>query len=805
MRTPLVVALALCAALSGCPSSPEETCDGGCTTPVDSGCGAGTFLDTLGACHPAGATSCGPGFQADPSGWGCEAVVATCEAGAMAVPGEGCTAIGWSTCPAGFVRATSGWSCEPTLPSTPCTGATRAALGSTNCTPVGDCDAPFPPASATLFVDATFAAGMIDATHFSTIAAALTAASPGATIAVAPGTYREALVPTKPVTLLGRCAARVQLIGSPAIFVDGTKGITLEGFTLRESILAARVERTGALTLRHAVLEANQRSAVQALDVGTRVVLEDVVVRDTRPDPATQTFGQGIAASYGAQVTLTDVELTGNRETGLFLDREQTSATLTRTVVSNTLPRASTGKLGWGVGVQRGASLTATTLVIEDSHTTGLVVTQAPSAATLQDTLVRRTALGIDNAGLPNGLSVTVLQGATLSWTGGAADGSPAALVHVQDPGSEATLHHVTARGVMATTGVRSSGIDAEDSARVTLDHVAVLDTVGTAVSASNQGEVNVDHLGVFDVRGIGLRAQQGRLTGTAVEVRRHSEAAALALEQGTLSLTRCVLADATADDGMGAVSQQLGLVNLEQCLVVGNATAGVYATTAGATALVSGSVIADTALTLAGEYGQGVIVEHGAMANLTDVTVAKNHTVGLQVSDPASTLSARRVTVRATQPNSAGTRGRGANANFGGLLQVFDSAFVDNQQVGLFAFQSRMEVTDTVVRGTRSDPDGSYGNAIEALTDGRIVFTRGALERSAGIAAVFAEGAGSIDGARVAKNAIGLHAQDGSTVEELPSAPATLGPRQVVVTTTTTFEDNQAKLSAVTVPLPPP
>jgi len=56
--------------------------------------------------------------------------------------------------------------------------------------PVGDCDAPFPHASATRLVDTTFTAGMIDATHFSTIAAALTAASPGATIAVAvaPGT-----------------------------------------------------------------------------------------------------------------------------------------------------------------------------------------------------------------------------------------------------------------------------------------------------------------------------------------------------------------------------------------------------------------------------------------------------------------------------------------------------------------------------------------------------------------------------------------------------------------------------------------
>lgn len=77
-------------------------------------------------------------------------------------------------------------------------------------------------------------------------------------------------------------------------------------------------------------------------------------------------------------------------------------------------------------------------------------------------------------------------------------------------------------------------------------------------------------------------------------------------------------------------------------------------------------------------------------------------------------------------------------------------------------------------------------------------------MERSAGIAAVFAQGAGLLDGTRVAQNAIGLHAQDGTSVEELEVAPATLGPRQVVVTTATVFEDNQAKVSAGTIPVPP-
>ncbi len=783
--------------LFACPVEPMAIPDGGVT--ATGSCDAGSSLGADGACHLAGWTDCGEGFAS--AGWGCEAVVAACDAGAMSVPGEACTPIGWTQCPSGFLRSADGWSCEPTLPTAPCTGATRAAIGAATCVAVGDCAAPFPPANATLFVDP---AGGVDATHFTTLSAALAAAQTGAIIAVAAGDYAEPLVAVRPVKLVGRCAERVRLTGSPAVFVDGVQGVELEGFTLHDALLAARVERGGALTLRHAVLEANLRSAVQALDLGTRVVLDDVVVRDTRPDPATQTFGQGLAASFGARVTLTDVELSGNRETGLFLDREQTSATLTRVVVSRTLPRASSGKLGWGVAAQRGAVLTASLLVIQDSTLSGLVLSQAPSTATLTDVFVRRTALGLDNNGRPQGFGVAVLGGAALSWIGGGVDGSPGALVHVQDPGSEATLRDVTVRGVRFTAGVPPAGIRAEDAAKLTLNRVAVLDTAGSGVLASSLSELTVDHLGVFDSVGVGLRAQGSRVTGVAVEVRRHGDSAVLASEQGSLTLDACVLADASSDEGLGASVTDQAFLSMSKCLLSDNTTAGVYATRLGS-AFVSRTVIAGTRLDAAGEFGQGVVAERGAAVTLTDVMVTGNHSAGLQVADVDSVIDATRVTVRSTLPNGTGTRGRGANANFQGVLRLSASALVDNQQVGVFVLLSRVEAIDTVVLGTRADPDGSYGNGLEVLTDGVLTFTRGAVEGSSGIAAVFAESAGGLDGVRIAKNAIGLHAQDGSTVEELASVPAALGARQVAVTTSTRFEENQSKLSAGTIPLPPP
>lgn len=793
--TRLAVAVAALVA-AGC-STPMTPHDAG-TTPVDAGCAAGTLADAAGACVAVGAR-CGEGFQRDDSGFGCAPVLVTCGAGQLAVPGEACADLGWRACPAGFIR--DDWSCAPVLPATACTGATRAALGSGTCAPIGDCDAPFPPGGATHFVDATLT--QPDATHFVTIAAAVAAAPAGATIAIAPGTYRESLTLPRAVRLVGRCPAQVTLIGSPAVFVDAVTGVEIEGVTLRDSLIALRVERGSKVTLRHAVLEHNERSAVQVLDENTEVTLEDVVVRDTQVDSTTATFGQGVAASFSAHVTLRDVELRSNTETGVFLDRDGTRGTLSRVVVSDTDPRASTGRLGWGIGVQRGASLEATEVVVSRSTAGGIVVAGAPSAATLRDVLVRDTRMGLDNAGVATALGVSISAGATATWTGGGSESAPGMLVHVAGAGSRLTMRDVTVQHGRAQGATITAGVTVEDDAKATLARVTVRATATAAVRTLG-GEVVAEQLGVFDTAGGGIVTQGGNFEGTAVVVSGHDDVGARVQQQGTLSLAKCVVELGRARTAYG-FGVQTGLLLVDRCVVRDVVTAGLYASQRGA-AQVTNSVIDGVRLDDAGEFGQGVIAETHANVGLVDVTVANAHTAGLQVADVDSSLTAERVLVRGTQPNGTGTRGRGANANFVGALRLTSTLLLDNQQVGVFAFQSRVELVDSFVSGVRTDPAGqSYGNGLEALTDGVIVMRGGGLSRCQGIAAVFAEGAGSLDAVRVFDNEVGLHAQDGSTVEELPSVPASLDARQVVVSTSTVFENNRAKLSSVTVPVPAP
>ncbi len=796
--------LGLSLGLLACPSPPSGApCDAGCVVDAGvAGCPPGTFAPATGPCQSVGFTSCDGGFTPDPSGWTCRANVASCAAGSWAFPGEGCRALGWATCPVGFQATAS--SCQPILPTAPCTGASRAALGQRSCVPVGDCDAAFPPTNATHFVDP---AGPLDATHFRTLVAALQAAPDGAVIALSPGTYSQTVRPTRPVTLVGRCPQQVSLIGDPAIDLQRTR-VEVQGVTLRDSILAARVELGATLTLRHVVLEDNLRSGLQAVDRGTRVVLEDVVVRGTGPDPATGTFGQGVALGNGASAALTDVELTRNTETALFLNNPATSATLSGVVISETRTRSSTRRLGWGVAVQAGASLTASRLVVQDSQGVGVLVTQRGSTATLSDTLIRRVAASTDTMGSPFGLGVSSQDG-TVTWLGGGVEDVVGGLVDVSGADGVLSMRNISASGVKSGAAPRF-GFGARRGSRLSVSSSVLRSAVTSGVVSTDRSQVTLDRVAIDSIDGVGVRAEDGVVTGTFVDVHGHTGSAALASEGGTLTLAGCVLggaAPSSADGGLGigASATGSGLLELSGCLLEGNITAGVFVRDPGSQATITTSEVRGTRLDRFGEFGQGVLVETGGQVSLEDVALVQNHTAGLQVAMTPSTLTVTRVSVMGTQPRGDGTRGRGANVSVNGSLSVINSAFIDNQQVGLFAFDARLDVTDSLVASTRADPDGRYGNGVQALARGTVLVRRGAVESSAGIGAVFANGSGLLNGVRLAGNTIALHAQDGSTIVEAVTAPATVGPRQVVVTSSTLFEKNLSKTSAdlVTVPAP--
>ncbi|MBI5545204.1 MAG: hypothetical protein HY901_15045, partial [Deltaproteobacteria bacterium] len=264
--------------------------DGGrCLPTIPESCPPGTMAFVGEShCQPVGWNACPPGFEAEPSGWGCIDVQpeAACPAGRMPVLGQReCRPAGWSECPAGFEPDPSGWGCRPVLPDLPCTGATLERLGDRECRALGECAAAFPPLDATQFVDAGLAASQVDDTHFQTISAALVAAPAGAVIAVESGIYSERLEITKPVTVVGRCAQRVVVdgsqVGKSGILNKGVQRVTVRGLTLANHTFGVSLSQGATLSLTESVLTRNLSEGIWVSGAGTAATLSSVAVRDT--------------------------------------------------------------------------------------------------------------------------------------------------------------------------------------------------------------------------------------------------------------------------------------------------------------------------------------------------------------------------------------------------------------------------------------------------------------------------------------------------------------------------------------------
>ncbi len=302
---------------------------------------------------------CADGFQSLGDGGGCSAIVSAdpCAAGTSpAIGNTGCVPVGVTSCPTGFVKDASGWGCDAVVPLALCTGATRDSLGATTCAPVGDCNAAFPPANATLFVDANYTAGQIDTTHFTAVDAALATAPAGAVIAVESGAYTGEIIPKAGVSIVGRCAEKVIFtatdptttaiqVGPPASGTFSFSGMTFSNYHGAISLLL------GNTTLDSIVIDGNHFAGIVTGNVGTKVAISNTVVRGTRA-ATTDTNSFGLYIGDESQVTVNSSSFVDNDYINVGVSGQSVPSaklTLTNSVVRSGHPFGSGGGFGWGV------------------------------------------------------------------------------------------------------------------------------------------------------------------------------------------------------------------------------------------------------------------------------------------------------------------------------------------------------------------------------------------------------------------------------------------------------------------------
>lgn len=407
---------------------------------------------------------------------------ASCKPGTRAALGSSdCVPVGTSACAPGFTAHTSGWGCVPVLPPATCKGATRDALGKTSCVPVGDCAAAFPPASATIFVDASFADGQVDATHFKSLRAAVDAAPAKATIAVAPGTYAESLDLKRAVTVVGRCAERVILDSAPGAPAIGTSSdLTLSGITVRGGTFGVDVGPLARVSIADVVLEQSLGAGITAIDAAVVDVTRSVI-RNTRTIVPTDTTN-GVFVDVDAKITLDECAVTGAADAGIGATGGGV-ITFKRSVVRDVVKR------GDGVGGSGARAFEKATVTLEDSAIVGAIgagVLIGKTKGAMK--LVRSSVVGTKpdlrfGGGFANAASVT--QTGSLDAIDSTFADNALSGVSVDKVGSRASLERCVVVGMIAG-GDTGLGIAASagNGAVLRVKSSAFIGSTGMALSA---------------------------------------------------------------------------------------------------------------------------------------------------------------------------------------------------------------------------------------------------------------------------------------------------------------------------------
>ena len=598
-----------------------------------------------------GTAQCAAGLRA--VGPACAPIFDECKDDEIPMLGGGCRHVGPpKTCLKGWAKVKGGW-CEPILPKGKCPAGTMEVIGKSTCQPIGDCGngtwGKIKTTASTIFVDQSYSGNNANgslARPYTTIGAALEAATAGTHIAVAAGTYKENISIERKVTLEGRCAQKVIIRGGKVYatvemikWATGAnlRGVTISGYGggVRVEGVAATVERVsvrgcegrgiwvesgGTLTLRDSLVTGNRHGGIDVF--GSKATVERSVVRDTRERTSDKKFGGGIEANVGAgrkqnqgsELVLRDSLVANNRFIGIIV--ASSKATVERSVVRDTREQASDKEAGTGiqafVGIDQsqGSELVLRDSLVAGNRNAGIVV--ASSKATVERSVVRDTRGRASNKQL--GCGILAIDGPN------------------QSRGSELVLRE------SLVTGNRTEGIYMLGS-KVTVERSVVRDTHEQA-SDNKRGSGIYAALGSGQSRGSELVLRDSLVAGNrTVGIGVASSKASV--ERSVVRDTREQASDKQFGQGIQASVRpgQSGgseLV-LRDSLAAGNRTVGILVL--GSKATVERSVVRDTRKNGLGGYGDGLIGGEKSTLQARDSTVESSARAGFLIENSSGSI----------------------------------------------------------------------------------------------------------------------------------------------------------------------
>lgn len=772
-----------------CGQTPPPICDEGMEPDADGvhcvwitprgECPRGTTARVGSAeCQPIGATACTAPLFVEDAPWSCMAVApSSCEVGSAAFLGEStCQPVGWGGCPVGMEA--DGFGCRPLSAELRCGADQRPALDATTCAPIGDCAAPLP--AADLYVDPM---GVVDATHFTTLRAALTAASEGAVIAVAAGTYQGAAEITRAVTIHGVCAAQVRVVDGLA--VTGARGVVMRGISLGGRQTGLLVRGGSEVVLEDVVVRDAVGEGVRVTDSGSVVSLTRSVIRDVRSQTSGGR-GRGLSAEGGGVARVIDSALVGCREAAVIAVGEGARIELTGTVITDTAASAS-GLGGHGLAAVTGGQISGERIAIVRSADIAVLSYRAPSRLILDQLYVAGSGGGgvrVEEGGsgvlshfvLLDSVATGILVDDATS-TASVSDGWIARVADDPATGFSAAIAAIQAQSV------RAQRVAAEGA------------TFGVSSLAGSQVDV-VRSLLVGRAGSIGAIAEEATLRVVGSTMRDHPAGGAIARVSGRLEMAESLVLVDERDDAQATagVSTDGSTLTVTRSAILGGLGFGAVSTGSTSSMRIVGSLVRGLRSS-EGVVGLAIMSEEGRI-DVEDVHIVRVDGLGL-LAQGQGTLT--RVTVSGV---TSSRRQNGAALALGGVMRLRDVAVAASQLAGVVFGAGQIDVDGLLVAGTSPNDEGQFGHALlgeKTSLRARHVELRGSA--AAGIA--MDASTAVLTRSLIVRNTVGAHAQGGSVLVERADEEA--APLEIVFAPDVLLLENTTRLGVGTIPLPDP
>ncbi|MFC1609512.1 right-handed parallel beta-helix repeat-containing protein [Myxococcota bacterium] len=480
-----------------------------------------------------------------------------------------------------------------------------------------------------------------------TIAGALARTDTNDIIALSADPIPEAVVLSRNVAIVGACVAQTELTApwpseeDPVVLLD--HAATLANLRVTGARAGIAVTSSSPVTISQVeVLGAQGWGVVFEQAAGT---LSQVAIRDTESLPSELQFGPGLQV-FGGQVSLEGVVIERNRSSSIVVSENGTTLIGHDVVVRDTRSREMDTSRGEGLVVQAGAAVEMTRAVFERNRSTGLMAALPGTSLTLNDVVIRQTA--VDESSQEWGWGLHAQLGARVTINKAHLTGNHGAGIAAFGEGTQLIAADVTACDTLAEPG------------------------------------------GSF---GIGLAVQDG---GAASVTRslfcRNRDVGVLVAGPGvTAELTDVVVGDtqsqlASQEGGRGMTIQEGADAQLTRVLLTANKEAGLFVSNGGQLTATDLEV-RDTGCTdLDGIGGMGLAVQDGAQVRVTRGLFIDNHSLGIAIAGPDAAADLTDITASRTHSEDENLHGAtGLGIYYDAQATVTRALFAENHGVGVY------------------------------------------------------------------------------------------------------------------------